>query len=147
MATTRIFIDDREWRKLIKTMNKNVKKPAKIMEVAFLTVGFRDIIDHFDEERGPGGPWIKSQRAIRQNGQTLQDRGKLKGGFLTSNIQKKKKNEILFFNSAQENGEFYGGTHDRGDPSRNIPQREFMYLSRKAQENMVNLIADLVIKK
>ena len=139
-----VTFDDREWQKMLNTINKNVTNPKPFLKAAFGTRGFKDIIDHFQNERGPDGAWAEwaeSTKAKRGNGKKLQDTGNLRQNFLPGNIRDQGKNSIVFFNSTP-----YASTHDLGNPNRNIPQREFMYLSNKAQEDMLKIILDLVVK-
>lgn len=140
-----VSFDDKEWRDMLETINKNVKDPKPVLRAAFGTRGFKDIIDHFQAERGPDGmwaEWAESTKAKRGNGKKLQDTGNLRQNFLPGNIRDSGRDSIVFFNSTP-----YAATHDLGNSSRNIPQREFMYLSDKAQEDMLKIILDLVVKE
>lgn len=141
MAVQRAFLDDRQWRKFIKSSTSNLKKSHKALQVAYATKGFSDIIKHFKGEQGPKGRWQKSQRAIRESGKTLQDTGNLRRSFLPTNFKPAGRNAILIFNNAS-----YSGIHDRGDASKNIPQREFMYFSDRAMTVMSKIFMSIVFK-
>lgn len=134
-----VRFDDKHWKGFIRTLDKNVKNPFPILKAAFATRGFRDVISHFNAEKGEKGKWKKSQRAKREGGKTLQDTGNLRGGFLPRNIAKHGKNSIVFFNPVP-----YARKHDEGLDG--LPQRDFMYLTDRAQEDMTKIILDLVIK-
>lgn len=134
-----VSFETKEWDNFIKQVDANVKDPKPLLKLAFNTAGFRDVIKHFQGEQSPEGTWKKSKRAIEQGGQTLQDTGRLRGGFQPGNIKNQGKNAIVFFNPVP-----YGGIHDEG--TKTIPQREFMWLSDSAQEEMLNIMLDQLVK-
>lgn len=134
-----VSFDDKEWQEMIREIEKNVKDPKPVLRAAFGTRGFRDIIQHFENEESPEGNWIPSKRAMREHGKTLQDTGRLRGGFSPGNIKDKGRDAIVFFNPVP-----YSAQHDEGTET--IPQREFMWLSDEAQEDMLKIILDLVVK-
>lgn len=135
-----VSFEAKEWEDFIKKINASVKDPRPLLKTAFSTRGFRDVIQHFEQERGPDSTWKKSKRAERDGGKTLQDTGNLRNGFLPSNVENKDKNSIVFFNNVP-----YAAQHDLGE--NNMPQREFMYLTDDAQEDMLNIILDLIVDK
>lgn len=127
-----------EWMSFLNSVDRSVKNPHKILRAAFSTRGFHDVIDHFQSEKGPGDPWAPLKYRV---GKALQDTGNLRRNFLPSNVNDRGRNSIVFFNPTP-----YSGAHDNGVPSRNIPKREFMWLSDNAQEDMLNIILDQVVK-
>ena len=135
-----IVFKDKGWRSLIRTIDKNVSNPKPLLRVAFGVRGFRDIIQHFQSEKGPKAKWKKSKRAKREGGRTLQDTGNLRQNFTPTNIDDSGKDKIIFFNPTP-----YASQHDLGDPGRNLPKREFMYLTDRAQEDMLNIILDRLV--
>ncbi len=134
-----VTFDAKEWVDMIQTIDKNVTDPKPMLRAAFGTRGFKDVIEHFQNEEGRAGAWKPSQRAIREGGKTLQDTGNLRQNFNVSNIRDKGKDAIVFFNPTP-----YASQHDLGTDK--LPQREFMYLSDDAQEDMLKIILDLVVK-
>jgi len=134
-----VRFESKEWDAMIKKINDSVKDPKPLLRAAFATRGFRDIIQHFEQEKGPDGQWKRSKRAEREGGKTLQDTGNLRNGFLPGNISNKGKDAIVFFNPVP-----YSGQHDEGTDG--MPQREFMYLTDDAQEDMLNIILDQIVK-
>ena len=66
-------------------------------------------------------------------------RGNLRQNFSPTNIENKDKKSIVFFNPTP-----YGGIHDRGNPQKHIPQREFMWLSDNAMTVMAQIIVDRI---
>jgi len=134
-----VTFDAKEWEDMIRTIDKNVTDPKPMLRAAFGTRGFKDVIDHFQNEEGRTGSWKPSQRAIREGGKTLQDTGNLRQNFNVSNIRDKGKDAIVFFNPTP-----YAAQHDLGTDK--LPQREFMFLTDDAQEDMLKIILDLVVK-
>ena len=128
----------KEWRNLFDKMKKNASNFNSILKTATATIGFRDVIKHFQGERGPRGKWaaLKSRQ-----GKILQDTGNLRNNFSPSNIENNGKNEVIFFNPTP-----YADTHDSGDSSRNIPQREFMYLTKLAEKKMATFVSEALLK-
>ena len=127
MVATRAFLDDKEWRKYVKKTQKTIKKSSKLLEVAFSTIGFRNIIKHFKDEKDPGGKW-QPRKDDKPHG-LLKDTGKLRQGILPGNTRKINNKSILIFNST-----LYSGVQDRGSKKRNIPARQFMWFDSKAME-------------
>lgn len=128
-----------EWDALFRSIDKTAKDPKPALRVAFGTRGFRDIISHFDSEASPTSPWRPSQRVLRYGGKTLQDTGNLRQNFIPTNLRDRGRDAIVFFNPTP-----YADQHDSG--TKTIPQREFMWLSGEAQEDMLNIILDLIVK-
>lgn len=134
-----VSFDAKEWESLIKTINDNVTNPKPMLRAAFGTRGFKDVIQHFEQERSPTGQWKPSQRALREGGKTLQDTGNLRNNFSPSNIRNSGRDSIVFFNPTP-----YAAQHDEG--TGNSPQREFMWLSGEAQEDMLKIMLDFLVK-
>lgn len=135
---SQVTFDTQEWDSLFRSIEKNATDPKPVLRLAFDTRGFRDVITHFQQETGPDGAWKRSKRAELQSGQTLQDTGRLRGGFLPGNIQNHGKNGVVFYNNVP-----YAVYHDEG---RGNHKREFMWLSGEAQEDMLNIILDQIVK-
>lgn len=153
-----------QWKSYIATLAGKVNNPNPILRAAFSTFGFKDVIGHFGEERGSNGPWKRRsvatqfayaainsglrkppsgypRAAFNPTNKLLQLTGNLRKSLLVSNVREKGRGSIEFFANA-----IYSGTHDRGDSKKNIPQREFMWLSGTATERMANFIADELSK-
>jgi phage gpG-like protein len=140
MAGT-VVLDDREWQQFFRSVGGKLADPRPILRVAFATRGFSDIIRHFEKESGPDGVWVKSKRAERDGGKTLQDTGNLRRNFLPTNLEDVGKQAIRFFNPTP-----YAAAHDDPRPGSRNPQREFMWLSDRAQEDMINIILDQLVQ-
>lgn len=121
--------DSKEFDREVKKLLKKIKKPRPVLKAVSLTMK-KDILDHFDNETGPKKPWKKSQRAIREHGQTLQDEGDLRRSIVNKTTKK----------------DAIAGTNDKrarrlndGDASRNLDERLFIWLSNKAGKDIIKL--------
>lgn len=155
-----VSIDVREWDAFFDSIGVKIKNGANLLKVAFNTAGFKDVIDHFDKEEGPSGRWkpraestqtryslIASGRIAPPKGfkrgsfspsnKLLQLTGNLRKSFLPGNIRKLDSQTIVFFNNA-----LYSSGHDEG--TKTIPQREFMWLSDRAQDRMAEIVLSLL---
>lgn len=139
-----------EWVGFLSAIQAKVKDPSALLKAAFMTAGFKDIIQHFEDERGPAGKWrprsaaTQAQYAMRQKSNSryspsnkiLQLTGNLHKSILPSNTKKLSYNSIeIWANSV------YGHRHDSG--TNGMPQREFMWFSDKAQGLMANIVSSL----
>ena len=145
-----VTLDTNEWDGFFKTVSDGMKDPKPYLRAAFATRGFSDVISHFDDARGPRGSWaplkpatIARRRKGRGTGSArpLQDTGNLRRNFLPTNIDDLGNNSIVFFNPTP-----YAAPHDEGSEKQHLPQREFMWLSDKATDDMINIVLDLVVK-
>lgn len=128
---------------------KNLKAKLKPSSVLMKELGgiisatvFQDIIDHFQQEEGPDGPWNEwsvsyrkqMERIGKGNNRILQDTGRLRNSFTPGNYRAQS-DGVLFFNPAKTKRGFpYAAAHDEGGPK--LPQRRFMWLSDAALENV-----------
>lgn len=145
-----VHLDTEEWEDFFKTVSDGAKNPKPYLRTAFATRGFSDVISHFDAAKGPSGAWapLKKETIARRtkgrgsgSARPLQDTGNLRRNFLPTNVDDHGQSSIVFFNPTP-----YAAPHDEGAPSRKLPQREFMWLSDSAQEDMLNIVMDLVVK-
>jgi len=153
-------IDIRPWMSYLSGIQGRIKDKFKLLKVAFTTYGFADIIDHFEKERGQDGKWVQraestqhryerigsgdwkppvgiARSAFNPTNKLLSLTGNLRQSLLTSNVRPRG-DGLEFFANAE-----YSGVHDEGSPKKNIPQREFMWLSDNAMEKMALLIVNL----
>lgn len=138
-----------EWVGFLSAVQSKVKNPSELLKAAFMTAGYKDIIQHFSDERGPMGKWrarsaetqyqyaMRSRYDSRYNpsNKLLQLTGNLRQSILPTNTKKVAYNAIEIFANAE-----YGGRHDRGE---DMPRREFMWFSEDAKEKMAQVIAGL----
>jgi phage gpG-like protein len=103
---------------------------------------FRDVIEHFQDETGPEGPWAPwsdmyyehLQSIGRGANQMLQFSGKLRQNFKPSKVRRTG-SDLLWFNDAKTASGFpYAAAHDEGGGR--LPKRTFMWLSDFAMEDI-----------
>lgn len=160
MGTLNVTIDDRDLQKSLKKVERLLKNPQQELYKPISTEMFGGTMQAFSKETGPRagdpltrprlktGKWPKSLRAKSQGGQTLQDKGKLRGSIKPSST---KKAAILSTNVKYAPVHQFGATitAKRGNflrfkkkKSVTIPARPFLYVSRKT----LNLIKDRYLK-
>jgi len=114
---------------------KKVGDQSQPLKESVLIV-WRDIMDHFRDESGPEGKWTplnpktlarRRQGKGRFSAKILQDTGRLRQSVVTELSQNQGK--------VGTNMD-YARTHQKGDSSRNIPQREFIWVSRQAADQL-----------
>lgn len=124
------FGDKRKWREILRSL--------------VAVFGFKDVIDHFDRESGPEGKWpaLKPSYAKwkKRKGYTkkLVLSGHLRQNFLPANTRYDGQEAVAFFNPVE-----YADQHDEG---KNLPQRQFMWLSGKAMNNLERGLLDRMMR-
>lgn len=159
-----VKFDYGQWDSAIKnTLNALVRKDD-LLRRAFNIFGIKDLIEHFRDQRGPKDAWKPRAQAtqdayarilagLRKPGKgtaraaydpsnlILQLTGNLRKSLLNPSIRTKSGDTIEVYSESP-----YGAAHDEGSSKRGLPQREFMWLSDDAQENMTNAILETVMK-
>lgn len=161
MASAGAKFDDREWQAFFKQFSKGFDW-ARILQVAFNSVGFGDILQHFRDEKGENNTWPdRKESTIKRytkifNGEwktptgtrrsqfnpsnkLLQQTGKLRGSILPANVKKMSPTSIMIFSNVD-----YSGVHDTG--GKHIPKRDFMWLSSTGKSKLMEVIMNLAIK-
>ena len=127
--------DDQQISDLLKKIDKKInniqKKEAKFTALLSAII-IEDVIDHFEQEKGPKGRWKSWSQAYashmarigKSQNLILQDTGRLKGGWVPTNMRKTNEG-ILWFNPIK-----YAKIHDEG--LGNMPERKFSWLSNRA---------------
>lgn len=133
---------DKEVNRKIMRLIKTIKEPVSILKDVKLIM-YRDVIDHFRDEKGSDGAWKPSQRVLKFGGKTLDRSGGRFGlkGSMTSDSGK---------DYAQVgSNKIYGKVHNEGLRVRNIkmPKREFLWLSENAQGKILNRFVSGLAKK
>lgn len=62
----RAIFEARELERFFGTILKLTTRPAELLRVALSTRGYRDIIEHFEDERGPSGAWQKRKASTNR---------------------------------------------------------------------------------
>lgn len=105
---------------------------------------YRDVIDHFNKEAGPEGQWTKwsdsyfnhMQKIGRSGNKILQFSGNLRNYFKPQKYDKSG-GGLLWYNDAKTKSGFpYAAAHNNDEARRTLPQREFMWLSEKAMDDI-----------
>lgn len=153
-------LDNTEWMKFLDTVSSNTRRVIEYLKAAASTIGFSDIISHFNTESGPGGSWPKRSPETDRiydligAGKLAPPRGFRAGSFSSSNkllqLTGKMRQSVMpgrggikvvSGNSIRMSaGTNYSAKHDEGGGR--TPQREFMWLSDKAQQLMANFVRD-----
>jgi phage gpG-like protein len=143
------IFDDAAARRMLERLNKRIKEVeggGKIFLDLASAMVFRDLVQHFEQEKGSEGPWKawsdfyaqKMERLGKGGNKILQDSGRLRQGLIPiqsgRNVRKVPEG-ILWFNPAKTKGGFpYALAHDEGGEK--LPKRDFMWLSASARENI-----------
>lgn len=154
MASEVVF-DDQEVREFLAEVDDRVKdiQDGKSKYIGILSaIVFRDVIQHFEQEAGPNGGWkpwsnvYKEQlKAEGKSGnRILQFTGRLRNTIKPSSYRTSS-DGVVWYNNAKVNGFPYAWAHDEG--SGNLPQREFMWLSDKAVEDMSEQTLKFIIEE
>lgn len=142
-SSAQFKFEDKQWQKFLKKLNIKWKdiENRKAFAVLASGIAFGDIIEHFEKETGPDGSWRKwstiyekhLKRIGRLGNKKLQFSGRLyksitpeEGKFRTNSLG------VLLYSNVK-----YAATHDYGDSSRNIPKRQFMYISRAGMDRLI----------
>ena len=142
MADFAIFADDRNaqaWLRRLQRKVSEVKGGKAAFAALCSAVVFKDVIEHFDEERGSEGKWAKWSAAYTKHmnsigkggNKILQDTGKMRNALTPIRAGRGYKNVsdgILWFNKVG-----YSGRHDRGEGQ---TKRDFMWLGKAALEDI-----------
>ena len=163
MASWRAELKKEAWVKFLRDRMRRLKDGASLLFAVYRTIGYKDIIQHFRDERGPDGRWARrapsTQERYRkiQRGQWSPPKGYPKAVFRPSNKvlsltgatrksilnnkagRRLSNNRIVVFA-----GTDYSGKLDEGDPMRNLPARPFMWMSDKARRMMSKAVVDIV---
>lgn len=142
-----VVIDDADVRKLLNGLIKNVgqiSEKGKRYVGLLSSIVFRDVIEHFEKEEGPGGRWKPwSARYARYmvsvgkgNNLILSDTGRLRQGWQPSRYRVAK-DGILWFNPVP-----YAAQHDQGIFP--YPARKFTWLSKQAVQEIETQTARFV---
>lgn len=155
MASEVIF-EDKDIQTFLRQLSKKKDDAVKGVNAyaeILSPIVFKDVIKHFEQERGPQGPWPEwstSYRSFMQkvgkgSNKKLQDSGRMRNAFLPSN-HRQASNGILWFNPAKTKDGFpYAYAHDTGGTR--LPQREFMWLSDQAAELAAKATLDFMLEE
>jgi len=143
MAEFALFTEDASAKKWMTRLERKVSdvKDGKRQFAAILSPRvFRDVMKHFEEERGPRGRWKAwsdtyaehMERIGKGGNKILQDTGRLRQGFTPARFRNVSEG-ILWYNPVG-----YARRHDEGDGGR-TPARSFMWLSTDAKQDLSSI--------
>lgn len=119
--------------KAIRDLIRKIKNPIKVFAEAKLII-FQDVMRHFQKQEGPDGKWkplklatLKRRRQAGRGAKILQDTGRLKNSI--SGIASSRGAEV-------GTNMVYARTHQKGRG--NIPQRQFLWLSKEAGNRILD---------
>src|ERR1041385_123236 len=116
------------------TQAKKVSGKASEFAAVLSPIVFKDVMQHFEQQRGSTGPWKAWSKAYAEHMQKigkggnliLQNTGRLRQSFTPRNYRVVS-DGLLWFNPAKtESGFPYAFAHDEGGPK--LPKRDFMWL-------------------
>jgi phage gpG-like protein len=146
-----------EVQKRFNNIQKRMQKPNTVLDLA-AAKGWRNVIKHFRDERGPDGKWKDTKEAVGFGSATLQRKPKKKQNLKksdkllqdTGRLRMSNRWRVLGNKAEVYNNTVYAATHNYGD-TRNIkvfgkktvkatwPQREFMWLDDKTIDSIVKI--------
>ena len=128
-------------------VEKLASNPRPILD-RWAVLGFRDVIDHFRKEEGPGGSWAALSQAtlqMRRKGKKsrsdkiLQDTGTLRNSLLPgSGLTRFEPTKVILSTRVE-----YGAKHEFGI---GVPKRRFMWISDAAKERMEKVAASMLLQ-
>jgi len=148
--------ESREVKDFLKNVEKRlsgIENGSKEYTGLLSAIVYEDIIRHFEDEQGEGGPWqqwsASYKKQMNENGKggnkILQDTGKLRNTFKPSKVRKTAVG-FLWYNDAKVKGGFpYAFAHNEGGPK--LPKRDFMWLSDKAMDKISVQTLQFMIEK
>jgi phage gpG-like protein len=154
MASEVVFHSE-ELQEFLSGLSKRVKDVESKKKEFLGVLGseiFRDIMNHFSDQRGEKRPWkiwsdvyAEHMRRIgKGSNKILQDSGHLRGSVKPMQFRVME-DAVVWFNNAQTKSGFpYAAAHDKGGEK--LPQRDFMWLSNSAMDRIETLTLDYVLK-
>jgi phage gpG-like protein len=156
MANAAEFIfESEQWQKIIKKIQKKWKDIESRKELGGIlsSVVYADIMDHFDKEEGPDGPWKdwsdgykKHLKKIGRSGnKKLQFSGNLRQGVKPNNWRPKSEG-VLFYNNAKTKGVVTDDNQSNRDLQKLKRSETQKSLKKRAKKLFGNKIAGKVSK-
>jgi len=117
-------------------MQKRIGNPKVLMDVLGAK-GSKNVVQHFDAEEGPMGPWAPLKNPRRSGGAgILKDTGRLRAA-------------VRFRTTGQADAEVfnqvsYAAYHEHG--TENMPRRKFMWIDRQTRDGMRKSMIRWILK-
>jgi len=133
------LVNDDKVKKQLQELSRRAKRPEEAMKLVANAMR-RDVLQHFDAERGENGSWKDLKPATwkwkQAHGYTrkLQNTGQLR-----------RNNTLISGNdwAGVENTLSYARTQNYG--SNKVPAREFFWLSKQAMQHIVGLVKNYIL--
>jgi hypothetical protein len=161
MAEFNVRFEAGEWSAVLRKLGRVSSAAVDFLTAAYMTLGLKNINDHFQHEQGPAGPWAPRKDATQRLYAAIQDgkrkppkgtaraayspsnkllqlTGNLRKSFLNGRVEKLTPTSILAFSPVP-----YSGRQDRGE--KGSIARPFMWLDPTTKQDMANLILRLWI--
>lgn len=151
--SSQVVFDDIEVRKMIEgliTRAGQVRKKDQAIIGILSSIVYRDIMQHFDQQLGEDDPWPQwspryrafMEKIGKGGNRILQDSGRLRQSFQPTNVRPTEAGLLWFNNAKTAKGFPYAAAHDEG--GRRLPQRQFMWLSREALDDIEEQIIKFI---
>jgi phage gpG-like protein len=136
METISVQINSKALQDYIKKFSGNLDRLNTLFQRSS-NIMHADIVKHFntDKQSGDGSPWAPV-RYKPKSGSILVRTSRLRN----SMAQRWTNKTAEVFTNVE-----YGATHNFGDPKRNIPQREFMWLSKDAMDQIITIFSKEIV--
>lgn len=118
----------------------NIKPALKKVGV----IMYADVLDHFQKEQAPHSKWVglSPVTIMLRRGNSAKPLQDTRNMLQSVETDVQKKDVAVGTNSIKARTHNYGRSGQRwGNATVNIPQREFMWLSKKAEGRMVDVVA------
>ena len=137
MANISFIVDSRQVESWEKALKQNVSRMTEYTSRAS-NLMHEDIIKHFDQDKAgsTGSPWAKTKKS-HSSGDILIRTGTLRGSFF------ERYSETFPEVGTQIE---YAAVHNFGYKKKNIPQREFLWISSTAEEQIERVFAEIIPK-
>lgn len=150
VASGKVIFKDKQVKDFLNQITQNVNKvedKAKAVWGLLGGIAYRDVIQHFENEKGPEGKWVKWSDIYRAHmnkigkgsNKILQDKGTLRQGVTIESNRAQIKKGVLLVNRVP-----YAHRHDEGTDG--MPMRKFFWISDKALEDMSDQVLQFLFK-
>lgn len=148
-----VVLNAKGWDSLLNQMKRSFKDIVPVLLAASNIHALPDIDNHFQAQKGENKSWpalSSTTEARRRRGtgknkkrgnKILQDTGKLIGSILPASVVNRNTVSIKTGSHVK-----YAAAHNYGYPKRNIPERQFMWLSDKAREKIEQEVIDFSLR-
>ncbi len=153
MADAEFTFESKSWQRVMTKLRKKwdhilvgTSQVRKEFAGISSVIVFKDIIEHFENEQGPQGKWVKWSEAYamhlnkigRGGNKILQFSGRLRQSTQPQNWRSINEGVMFFNNAKTKDGFPYAQAHDQGGKEKGRPpKRSFMWLSSKAIDAIV----------